>query len=224
MNKEFIAIQKIKESGLLPLFYQEDESICLEVVQALYTSGIRCIEFTNRGNKASLNFKALVQEKNRSMPDLLLGVGTVKNGLEAKAFIEFGADFLVSPFFDSEICKVAGLYNILWIPGCMTPTEIHTAQIMGCQLIKIFPGNVLGTGYLDAIMPIFNGLSFLVTGGVDTSESNIRAWFKSGASGVALGSKLITKEILENREYSGLRTTANSLLRLIQEIKKTNPA
>lgn len=223
MNKELIAIQKIKKGGLLPLFYQDDEQICLKVVETLYEAGIRTLEFTNRGPRAFLNFKELIKEKIRSMPDLLLGVGTIKNGIEAKSFIEFGADFLVSPFLDEDIAKVSSQYNMLWIPGCMTPTEIHKSQNLGCHLIKIFPGNILGTGYLDAIMPIFPGLSFLITGGVDTSEPNIRAWFKSGASGVALGSKLITPDVLLKKDYDGLNSNTTRLLGWIQEIKKEGP-
>jgi len=224
MNKELLAFQKIKEKGLLPLFYHEDPNICVQLVGALYQAGVRTIEFTNRGQKAGENFKVLVKEKANSMPDLLLGVGTIKNSREAKSFIEYGADFLVSPYFDAEVNTVAGQYNILWIPGCMTPTEIHWAQVSGCPMIKIFPGNVLGTGYLDAIMPIFPGSTFIITGGVDTSEENIRGWFKSGASGVALGSRLITKEILFEGHYENLQVKTRFLIHLIQDIKSGTQA
>ncbi len=218
MNRELLAFQKIKDQGLLPLFYYHDTRICMEIVLALYEAGIRTIEFTNRGPAAYEIFKSLISERNSSMPDLLLGVGTVKSGKEAKSFIEFGADFLVSPYFDADVARIAGNYNMLWIPGCMTPTEIHFAQISGFHLLKIFPGNVLGTGYLDAIRPLFNGLDLIVTGGVETTEENIKGWFSSGASALAIGSKLITKEILVKEDYNGLKRKTRELLALVQGI------
>jgi 2-dehydro-3-deoxyphosphogluconate aldolase / (4S)-4-hydroxy-2-oxoglutarate aldolase len=219
MNKEVLNSQKIKEQGLLPLFYHDDAEGCIAVTRALYEAGIRCIEFTNRGNRASENFGLMLKERDVSFPGLLLGVGTIKNKSEANSFIHAGADFLVSPVFDSGIREAAQAHKILWIPGCLTPTEINVAQQTGCSLIKLFPGNLFGPGYIEAIMPLFTGLDFIVTGGVEPTEENINAWFKSGVTGVGLGSKLITKNIIQNTGYSGLTIKTKELMSIVTKIK-----
>jgi len=220
MNKQRLAVMVMKEQGLLPLFYHDDPQICIVVAKALYNAGVRCIEFTNRGEKALENFKVLVNEREHSMPGLILGVGTVKSPYDAVSFIENGADFLVSPIFDKGVCDVAKKHNILWVPGCMTPTEIHVAQQAGCSLIKLFPGNLLAPAFVEAIQPLFNGLNYMVTGGVEVSEASIEGWFKTGVSCIGLGSKLITKDILLKGDYATLTSKTKEVLAIILKLKK----
>jgi 2-dehydro-3-deoxyphosphogluconate aldolase/(4S)-4-hydroxy-2-oxoglutarate aldolase len=218
MEREEVVIEQICAGGLLPLFYNDEEETCIKVVKALYDGGIRTIEFTNRGKNSLNNFKALVAVK-AEMPGLLLGIGTIKTGEQANSFIDAGADFLVSPVFDATVSDVAYMQKIAWIPGCMTPTEIHTAQQAGCRLVKLFPGNALGPGFVEAIKPVFSGIRFVVTGGVDATKENIELWMKSGVAGVGLGSKLITPAILQSGNFEQLTTTAASLVSIIQQIK-----
>ncbi len=203
--------QHILKAKLIPLFYENDVVVVVEVVKALYAGGIRTIEFTHRGVNALQNFKALVALKEQ-MPDLFLGIGTIKNQEDAKSYINAGADFLISPVFDASVADMAYLHKVLWIPGCMTPTEIHVAQQAGCNIVKLFPGNVLGPGFIEAIKPLFNDVHFLVTGGVDATEQSITTWLKAGAAGVGLGSKLITKSLLASKQYSELTVTSRNLL------------
>jgi 2-dehydro-3-deoxyphosphogluconate aldolase/(4S)-4-hydroxy-2-oxoglutarate aldolase len=203
--------QHILSSKLIPLFYENDVEVVIDVVKALYAGGIRTIEFTHRGVNALENFKALVALKS-VMPDLYLGIGTIKNEEDAKKYIDAGADFLISPVFDASVADIAYLHKVLWIPGCMTPTEIHNAQVAGCNIIKLFPGNVLGPGFIEAIKPLFSDIHFLVTGGVDATEQSIMSWLKAGAAGVGLGSKLITKTVLANKQYDVLTNTTRTLL------------
>jgi 2-dehydro-3-deoxyphosphogluconate aldolase/(4S)-4-hydroxy-2-oxoglutarate aldolase len=203
--------QHILSSKLIPLFYESDVQVVIDVVKALYAGGIRTIEFTNRGPQALDNFKALVALKNE-MPDLYLGIGTIKTEEDAKKYIDAGADFLISPVFDASVADIAYLHKVLWIPGCMTPTEIHNAQVAGCNIVKLFPGNVLGPEFIEAIKPLFSDIHFLVTGGVDATEQSIMSWLKAGAAGVGLGSKLITKTVLANKQYDVLTTTSKQLL------------
>jgi 2-dehydro-3-deoxyphosphogluconate aldolase/(4S)-4-hydroxy-2-oxoglutarate aldolase len=215
MDRETKAIHQIKQQKMLPLFYHDDVTVCIAVCKALYEAGIRCVEFTNRGSRALSNFKALIDERNYSMPGMLLGVGTIKTANDATDFILADADFLVSPVFDSAISDAVYLNKLLWIPGCMTPTEIHTAQQAGCSLIKLFPGNVLGPGFVEAIIPLFKELEFVITGGVDTTEENLHAWLKAGAAVVGLGSKLITKEILQRGDYEQLKAKTRVVLEIL---------
>ena len=200
------ATQHILQEKLIPLFYEEDAQLCKSLVAALYAGGVRTIEFTHRGSKAFDNFKVLVGEKSK-YPDLLLGIGTITTPQDAKAYIEAGADFLISPVFDASIADIAYLHKVLWIPGCMTPTEIHRAQTAGCSVVKLFPGNVLGPGFIEAIRPLFRDIHFLVTGGVDATEQSIMSWIKAGAAGVGLGSKLITKEIVQKQQLETITKT-----------------
>ncbi|MBY0477437.1 MAG: bifunctional 4-hydroxy-2-oxoglutarate aldolase/2-dehydro-3-deoxy-phosphogluconate aldolase [Chitinophagaceae bacterium] len=220
MEREVFIQQEIKKQGVLPLFYHDDLTVCTAVTKALYAAGIRCIEFTNRGTKALANFSALLKERKASWPDLLLGIGTIKTADDAEKFVKAGADFLISPIFDAAVCDVAYLHKVLWIPGCMTVTEIHVAQQAGCKLVKLFPGNVLQPAFAEAIMPLFNGIDFVVTGGVDATEQSISSWFKAGVTGVGLGSKLISKTILEQADYPALQKNTEDVLTIIQKIRK----
>ncbi len=218
MKKDEI-ILRIKEQKILPLFYHHDPDVCIAVAKVLYESGIRAIEFTNRGEHALENFSLLVKERNQTMIDMVIGAGTIKTGLDASSFIAAGADFLVSPVFDTEVHQVVSFHTILWIPGCMTVTEIHQADRQGYQLIKLFPGELLGPGFVRSIMPLFTRLSFIVTGGVDISKENLDAWFKSGVVGVGLGSKLISDGMLEDKDYHELRSRTEKAMTIVADLK-----
>lgn len=219
MDRRDTLKNSIITEGLLPLYYHADKVVCIAVAKALYQAGVRIIEFTNRGEHALTNFKHLITERNQSMPGLLLAIGTIKNTEDAYAFIDAGADVLISPTFDAGVCDTAYINKILWIPGCMTPTEIQVAENAGCSLIKLFPGNVLGPSFVSAIKPLFPNLSFVVTGGVDTSSQNITEWLMAGASGVGLGSKLVTEAILSGKNYGDLTATTATVINHIRNYK-----
>ena len=218
MKKDEI-ILRIKEQKILPLFYHHNPDICIAVTKVLYESGIRAIEFTNRGEHALGNFSLLIKERNQTMIDMVIGAGTIKTGSDASSFIAAGADFLVSPVFDAEVHQVVSSHKMLWIPGCMTVTEIHQADRQGYQLIKLFPGELLGPGFVRSIMPLFSTLSFIVTGGVDISKENLDAWFKSGVVGVGLGSKLISDGMLEDKDYHLLRSKTEKAMAIVADLK-----
>lgn len=209
----------IKKQGVLPLFYHDNAQICLSVTTALYTAGIRCIEFTNRGENAFDHFQYLLEQKASLFPEMIVGIGTIKSAEEANLFMDAGADFLVSPYFDQSVCDTAKANNILWMPGCTTPTEIHMALLAGCSFIKLFPGNILQPSFMEAIKPLFNGVEFMVTGGVDTTEESISAWFKSGVLCVGMGSKLITKNVLDNQLFEELTIQTKKVLNIVQLVR-----
>ncbi|MEN9570082.1 MAG: hypothetical protein RL172_1313 [Bacteroidota bacterium] len=213
-------LQQIKQQGVLPLFYQQDVQACMAITQALYNAGIRCIEFTNRGPAALKNFEQLVTLRDTALPGLLLGIGTIKSANEAIAFIAARADFLVSPYFDEGVCTTAKQHNKLWIPGCTTPTEIHTAQLAGCNFVKIFPGSLLQPAYTKAVLPLFNELACMVTGGVEATEQSLKAWFDSGVAVVGIGGHLVSDAIVMNKQYEVLSKQAADLLAMVQAAKK----
>ncbi|MES2060777.1 MAG: bifunctional 4-hydroxy-2-oxoglutarate aldolase/2-dehydro-3-deoxy-phosphogluconate aldolase [Bacteroidota bacterium] len=200
--------------GMLPLFYNSSANVSLDTTRALYKAGIRVIEYTNRGEAALANFKALKQLQ-QELPGLLLGIGTIKNAEQAEQFVAAGADFLISPLVNPEVAAVADKHNLLWIPGCMTPTEIYNAQQLGAAFVKLFPANVLGPGFVSAVKDLFPGVQMMPTGGVDMDQDNISSWFKAGVSAVGMGSKLITKNVLENKAYDQLYTDTLRALQMV---------
>lgn len=215
MSKQAEITQAIVAQGVLPLYFNKDKELSVEVLKVLYEAGIRTVEYTNRGEAALENFKAMRAVCDTELSGMYLGVGTIKTAEQAKQFLDAGADFLVSPVFDAGVCDVAYLNKTLWVPGCMTPTEIHVATQAGINFIKLFPGNVLGPGFLGAIKELFPGISFMPTGGVELEAGNLSAWFKAGVVAVGMGSKLITKAILEQKDYNALRTNTQAALQLI---------
>ena len=150
------------------------------------------------------------------MPDFYFGAGTIKTKADAIRYTEAGADLIVAPTINPEVGKVVNDLGGLWIPGCMTPTEIHLAQENGAALIKIFPANVLGPGFVSAVSDVFRGQLFMPTGGVDLTQENINGWFKAGVCAVGMGSKLITKQVLQNKLYDQLYADTVKALELIK--------
>lgn len=220
MSDKKIVLQSILDQGLLPLFYWEDAAVSLEIIRTLYKAGIRALEYTNRGSAALNNFIAIKQVLTAEAPDLHLGIGTIKTVEEAGAFIQAGADFIVSPIVNREVAVMAESAGLLWIPGCMTPTEIFTAQQCQAALIKLFPANILGPEFVSSIRELFSGQLFIPTGGVEINRGNISSWFKSGVCAVGMGSKLISKDILQREQYDTLYQQTVIALELIRSVRE----
>lgn len=206
--------------GILPLYFNADETVSIEVLRAIYRAGIKAVEYTNRGEAALVNFKKMVEVRDKEMPGILLGVGTIKNLQQAEDYIKAGADFLVSPGFVAEVATYANGRDIFYAPGCMTPSEIIAAENTGIKFIKLFPGNLLGPEFVSSIKDIFPKLLFMPTGGVDTTKENIEGWFKAGVSAVGMGSKLISKKLMEQKDYAAIERLTKEVLELISAIKK----
>lgn len=218
MRKKEEALQALLQQKLLPLYYHESAELSIEVLRALYDAGIRTLEYTNRGENALDNFKALRKAADKSMPGLQLGIGTIKTKKAAKKFMEAGADFIVCPCMNEEVAEVVHSEGLLWVPGCLTTTEIANAENAGAILVKIFPGNMLGPAYISAIKEIFPDLKFMPTGGVEAEKNNLKSWFDAGVVAVGMGSKLISKEIMAQQNYTALKLATAKALQLIQEV------
>lgn len=209
----------IIEQGMLPLYYHPSAEVSIAVLNALYKAGVKAIEYTNRGEHAIANFKAMRKLVNEKMPGMQLGIGTIKTMEDAQAFMDAGADFIICPVVNAEIAKLVHSNGFLWIPGCMTPTEIDEAERNGASLVKIFPGNILGPGFVSAIKELFPNLLFMPTGGVEVDKDNLQGWFKAGVVAVGMGSKLITKGVLENQQYEDLEKLTAKALELVKSCK-----
>ena len=218
-SKVEILLDAIPRQGILPLYFFKEAEVCLQVLRVLHRLGIKAVEFTNRGDAALEIFRKMRTLCDTELKDMYLGIGTIKNAAAAKRFVDAGADFLISPGMVDEVAQVAQENRMLWVPGCMTPSEIIHAENLGAKMIKLFPGNILGPEFMTAIKALFPGLLFMPTGGVDLDQENIRGWFNAGVCAVGMGSKLISTSILENRDYATLEARTREALALVGSVR-----
>lgn len=211
----------LRHTGIVPLFTHENAEEAQHIVEAAYKGGMRVVEFTNRKQNALEVFKHLIAQRER-YPELIIGIGTVMDASTTQQFIDADADFIISPILKLEMAEVCKRNNKLWIPGCATLTEIVTAKENGAEVIKVFPGSVLGPGFVSAIMPVVPDLQLMITGGVEPTVENLSAWFKAGAMCVGLGSQLFTREIMQTKNWSALTVNVSKALQLAQQIKTKN--
>ncbi|WP_265130351.1 bifunctional 4-hydroxy-2-oxoglutarate aldolase/2-dehydro-3-deoxy-phosphogluconate aldolase [Chryseobacterium oranimense] len=197
-------VQKIKDQKIVPLFYNESFEVSKNIIKALYEAGIRVIEYTNRGYQALENFTKLKEISHTEFPDLLLGIGTVKNIQEMEDYAGANADFIITPVISEALVKHALEKNILLFPGCFTPSDINIAFQNGLTLVKIFPADALGKNYIKSVQPVFPGMNFMPTGGIHAEAEDIIEWLNGGAIAAGLGSSLIGKD--NNEEKLTLKT------------------
>jgi 2-dehydro-3-deoxyphosphogluconate aldolase / (4S)-4-hydroxy-2-oxoglutarate aldolase len=217
-SKEQI-IHEMRRTGLVPLCTHDNAEEAVQVVRTAYDAGIRTFEFTNRKSNSFEVFNVLNKQRS-AYPDLMLGIGTVMDGPTAKRFIDSGADYIISPILNPEMAPVCHDHGKLWIPGAATLTEIVTAKRLGAEVIKVFPGSVLGPAFLSAIMPVVPDLQLMVTGGVEPTRENLLAWFGAGAMCVGMGSNLFPKDVLKNRDWNKIKETIAGTLKMIGDIKQ----
>ncbi|WP_336716955.1 bifunctional 4-hydroxy-2-oxoglutarate aldolase/2-dehydro-3-deoxy-phosphogluconate aldolase [Chryseobacterium mucoviscidosis] len=219
MTKIQTVTNAIVNQGILPLYYNDDETVTINILKSLYKAGIRAVEYTSRGESALSNFKKMIEVRDLEMPEMLLGIGTIKNLQQAEEYYKVGADFFISPGFVAEVAAFLIPKDVLYSPGCMTPTEIITAEAAGVTFVKLFPGNALGAGFMSAVKDVFPNLKFMPTGGVDTTKESIESWYKAGVSAVGMGSKLIRKDLMAAKDYSTIENETKKVLEIIQTLK-----
>ncbi len=212
---------KMKETGMIPVFYNADTEVCKRVVKACYDGGVRLFEFTNRGDFATLLFAELNKWAQQECPEMIMGVGSVIDEGTAAMYIALGANFIVSPFVDEATARVCNKRKIAWSPGCGTVTEIGRAHELGAEVVKIFPGSeVGGPGFVKAVKGPMPWTSIMPTGGVSPTEENLKEWFEAGVTCVGMGSKLFPKEVLANENYSYITQKCEEALEIISKYKK----
>ncbi|HEY9364355.1 MAG TPA: bifunctional 4-hydroxy-2-oxoglutarate aldolase/2-dehydro-3-deoxy-phosphogluconate aldolase [Chitinophagaceae bacterium] len=219
MEKKEELLKRIPEQGILPLYFYKDPEVSIEVLRSLYKAGIRMVEYTNRGEAALQNFKKMREVRDEELKDLYLGIGTIKNAPAAETYIQAGVDFIVCPGLVEEVANVADKNKMLWVPGCMTPSEIIRAENMGAKMIKLFPGNILKPEFMSAIKALFPDLMFMPTGGVSLDKENLAGWFKAGVSAVGMGSKLVSKQLLEEKNYAKIEELTKEAMSIIKSLR-----
>ncbi|RJS94612.1 bifunctional 4-hydroxy-2-oxoglutarate aldolase/2-dehydro-3-deoxy-phosphogluconate aldolase [Candidatus Bathyarchaeota archaeon] len=214
-------IGKIFELGLVPLFYNGDLEVAKKIVQACADGGAKVIEFTNRGDFAYQVFSELAKWCNKEFDDVILGVGSVIDPMTAAMYINCGANFVVSPVFNPEIAKICNRRKVPYSPGCGTVSEISAAEEMGCDIVKVFPGNRLKPAFIKSILGPCPWAKLMPTGGVDATKESISSWIKAGAVAVGMGSRLIRKDLVEAGDFEAITKLVEKCLWWVQEARGT---
>lgn len=209
----------MKENGMVPLFFHSDIELGKEVLKACYDGGSRLMEFTSRGDFAFEVFGALNKYALAELPGMILGVGSVTDAAAASLYMQLGANFIVTPVLREDIALVCNRRKVLWSPGCGTLTEIARAEELGCEIVKLFPGDIYGPQFVKGIKGPCPWTSIMPTGGVSTSRENLKSWFDAGVTCVGIGSQLISSEILDNKDFEGLRLKVKQTLETIKELR-----
>jgi len=215
-------LDQINQTPFFVFFNHSDLDVCQKVTRACYDGGIRIFEFTNRGEGAHSVFSKLHPWIRSEFPDLIFGAGTIYNARDADRYINTGADFIVSPAIDDGVAETCNRNNILWIPGCLTPSEIYRAENMGASIIKIFP--IVATGgpdYIRAMHGPSPNSRFMPTGQLKPTEDSLKPWLEAGAYCVGLGSGLVTREIIQTGNFSKLTGLCADTMQIIYNYRKT---
>ncbi len=210
----------MKETGMVPVFYNKDIELCKKVLKACYDGGVRVFEFTNRGDFAHEVFADLSKYAAKECPELALGVGSIVDAGTTSLYIQMGADFMVSPVLNPEMAKVCNRRKIGWSPGCGSLTEISYAEELGAEVVKIFPGaQVGGPEFVKAVSGPFPWTSIMPTGGVEPTEASLKTWFGAGVHCVGMGSKLFPKEAIASGDFGAITAICKDALATIQKLK-----
>jgi 2-dehydro-3-deoxyphosphogluconate aldolase/(4S)-4-hydroxy-2-oxoglutarate aldolase len=209
-------VKRIAESKIMPIYSHHDVATVKQVVRVCYESGLQCFEFTNRVKGALEIFQEVVSDR-KHYPNLTIGVGTIMNGLDAQAFIDAGADFVVSPILSEKVGDICKKNNVTWIPGCGTPTEIIRARDLGADYIKVFPASSYGPSFISSVLSIAPELKLVVTGGIEPDTESISAWAKAGAVCIGFGSNLLKKDLIATSQWDSLRTIIQDAVQLADQ-------
>jgi 2-dehydro-3-deoxyphosphogluconate aldolase/(4S)-4-hydroxy-2-oxoglutarate aldolase len=208
------------KQGVIPVFYHPDPEVCLQVIQACANAGAPCIEFTNRGDFASHVFLDVARHFAKADPSVIMGVGSVVDAPTAGIYIANGARFVVGPILNADVARVCNRRMIPYSPGCGSASEISYAQELGCEIVKVFPGeSVGGPTFVKNVLGPMPWTRIMPTGGVDPDEKSLREWFGAGIVAAGMGSKLITNDLLKAGDWKGIEDRVRKTVDLISSIR-----
>jgi len=208
------------DQGVIPVFYHPDVETCVHVIQACADGGAKCIEFTNRGDFASQTFLEVARHFAKADPSVIMGVGSVVDAPTAGIYIANGANFVVGPILNADVARVCNRRMIPYSPGCGSASEISYAQELGCEIVKVFPGeSVGGPTFVKNVLGPMPWTRIMPTGGVDPDEKSLREWFGAGIVAAGMGSKLITNDLLKAGDWKGIEERVRKTVDLIRTIR-----
>lgn len=221
MVKDRMAVlTALMDQGVIPVFYHPDVEVCKNVIQACADGGAPCIEFTNRGDFASHVFYEVTRHFDQADPRVIMGVGSIVDAPTAGIYIANGAKFVVGPILNADVAKVCNRRKIPYSPGCGSASEISYAEELGCEIVKVFPGSsVGGPDFVKAVLGPMPWTRIMPTGGVDPDEASVKKWFGAGIVAAGMGSKLITPELLDAKDYAGISKKVRETVDLIKKVR-----
>ena len=209
----------MKEVGMIPLFFNNDIELSKKVLKACYDGGAKLLEFTARGDFAHEVFGDLIKYTVKELPGMIMGVGSVSDAAQASLFMSLGANFVVTPLLREDIATVCNRRKVLWSAGCGSLTEIARAEELGCEIVKLFPGDIYGPQFVKSVKGPQPWTSIMPTGGVSPTEENLKCWFDAGVTCVGMGSKLISKDIIANEDIAKLEMNVRKVLAIIKSLR-----
>ena len=209
----------MKEVGMIPLFFNNDLELSKRVLKACYDGGAKLLEFTARGDFAHEVFGDLIKYTVKELPGMIMGVGSVSDAAQASLFMSLGANFVVTPLLREDIATVCNRRKVLWSAGCGSLTEIARAEELGCEIVKLFPGDIYGPQFVKSVKGPQPWTSIMPTGGVSPTEENLKGWFDAGVTCVGMGSKLISKDIIANEDFAKLEMNVRKVLAIIKSLR-----
>ncbi len=213
-------LNKMGAAPMVPVFYHKDADTACAVLKACYDGGVRAFEFTNRGDFAHEVFARVIKFAAENCPEMAVGVGSVVEPATAALYIQLGACFVVGPMFNPEVARICNRRGIPYTPGCGSVTEISNAQEVGCDLCKVFPGDVLGPKFVKGLLAPMPWTRIMVTGGVEPTDENLRSWFAAGVFCVGMGSKLFPKDKVAAADWDYITAKCREALSTISLLKK----
>ena len=214
-------LQTMLQTGMVPVFYHKDKQTAQQVLKACYEGGVRAFEFTNRGDFACEVFIDLVKFAQTECPEMILGTGSIIDAPTAALYLQYGANFIVGPYLNTEIARLCNRHMVPYIPGCGSVTEIGTAHELGCDIVKIFPaGSVGGPSFVSNIKAPLPWTMIMATGAVEPTEENLTAWMKAGTTCVGMGSKLLSKEKIASEDWNSITAMCRLSIDIIQNARR----
>lgn len=210
-------LQAIEAAGVIAVVRAKDKEEAIKAVDAIVAGGMYGIELTFTVPQADEVIKELAA-KYADRPEVVVGAGTVLDAVTARLAIMAGAKFIVSPTFDQATAEMCNLYQIPYMPGCMTITEMQTAMKAGVDIVKLFPGSAYGPSIVKGFKAPFPFLNIMPTGGV--SLDNMEAWFKAGVVTVGVGGNLLAP--LATGDFDQITEVAKQYVAKFKAIKGLN--
>ena len=213
-------LSAMMDQSVIPVFYHPDVELCKDVIQACANGGAKCVEFTNRGDFAADVFLQVTKYFAKADPSVIMGVGSICDAPTAGIYIANGAKFVVGPLLNADVAKVCNRRGIPYSPGCGSATEIGDAQELGVEIVKVFPGSsVGGPEFVKSVMGPMPWTRIMPTGGVEPTEESLRKWFGAGIVACGIGSNMITKPLLEARDYKGIENNVRAVVELVKNVR-----
>ncbi len=214
-------LNAIFSTGIVPVFYHKDPETTIKIVESCARGGARCVEFTNRGDMAHQVFFEAISHVIDKKIDVIMGVGSICDAPTAALYIANGANFVVGPLLNTDVAYLCNRRKIPYSPGCGSVSEIGQAEELGVEIVKVFPGTeVGGPAFVKSVLGPCPWTRIMPTGGVDATKESLSSWIQSGVAAVGAGSKLITKELIDTRDWDGLTKKISQSVRWVKEIRE----